>query len=153
MNRIFLSLGSNIQPAKYIPACFQKLKERFHVLKISPVYETTPVGPAGSFSFWNAVVEIETDLTGKNLSDALRSIEEALGRVRNPLNKFAPRTLDIDILPQPDYQNLAFIMIPLADISPDTLDPQTGKSFRELAQALAAEGKAFRKVQPSEFIS
>ncbi len=145
MSSVFLSLGSNIEPENNIPACLRLMKEKLQVLKISPVYETDPVGPAGPQKFWNLAVEIESDFGKKALTEKLREIEAALGRSRNPDDKFAARTIDIDILPQPDYQNQAFIMIPLAGIAPETRDPETGETFKNLAEKL--RGKALKSMR------
>lgn len=132
----FLSLGSNIDPEENIPACLDLLKKEFSIQKVSSVYETEPVGPAGNQKFWNLALSLESDLARKVLTANLRRIEETLGRKRNPVDKFAPRTIDIDLLPQPDYQHQAFIMIPLAEIAPSEKDPETGKFFKELAKVL-----------------
>ena len=144
MKRVYLSLGSNIEPEKYIPAAIQLLKDNFKVLDVSSIYETDPVGPAGNLKFWNLAIALSTDKE-ETLLPKIRSIESQLGRTRGE-NKFAPRTIDIDILPQPDYQKLAFIMIPLAEIAPKEKDPQTGKSFLELADKLREEAKSFRRI-------
>ena len=146
MNRIFLSLGSNIDPERHLPACIKIITEKFCINKISSIFETSPVGPAGGGKFWNAVVGIESAVWGENLSKELKNIEASLGRVRNPADKFAPRTIDIDILPQPGYQQQAFIMIPLAEIAPDIQDEETGKTFSELAEKFQEEKKKYRKV-------
>ncbi len=142
----FLSLGSNLSPEKFIPACIETLKQKFRVLKVSSVYETDPVGPTGKEKFWNLAVEIEPAADPAVLLKELRAVEESLGRKRDPFNKFAPRTIDIDILPQQDYQNQALIMIPLAEIAPEEKDRETGKSFRELAEKFREEKKSYRKV-------
>ena len=142
----FLSIGSNLEPAKHIPACIAALKNEFTVKKISSVYETQPVGPTGPDLFWNLAAEIETPLEIEDTVKKLRKLEAELGRKRNPGNKFLPRTIDLDLLPQKDYQKQAFIMIPLAEISPRTLDPESGKSFQELAETLKSEGSFFRIV-------
>lgn len=52
--------------------------------------------------------------------------------------------IDIDILPQQDYQHQAFIMIPLAEITPEEIDPETGKSFSDLAAPLQKEAANFK---------
>lgn len=132
--KVFLSLGSNIEPEKNIPACVRILREKFTVPRASSFYETEPVGPAGKNKFWNAVLEIETEQDLPSLMETLKSIESRLQRKRDDSNKFAPRTIDIDTLPQPDYQNQAFIMIPLAEIAANEIDPETGKSFKEIAE-------------------
>ena len=138
--QFFLSLGSNIEPEKNIPSCIESLKKNLSVKKISSIYETDPVGPAGPLKFWNAVVEIESEETRGTLIATVRRIEEGLGRRRNPSDKFAPRPIDIDILPQADYQRHAFIIIPLAEIAPDAHDEETGKIFRDLASEVSERG-------------
>lgn len=147
MTHFFLSLGSNIEPQKHIPACLEILKSKFSVKKISSIYETRPVGPAKGNNFWNAVVQIETPLSATPLLKEVRTIEASLGRIRNPKDKYAPRTIDIDILPQADYQRQAFIIIPLAEIAPGEIDPESGKTFSSLAEAIPQEDRAeYRKV-------
>lgn len=143
----FLSLGSNIDPEKNIPACLDLLKKNFRIRKISSIYETEPAGPAGNQKFWNLALSLESDLAREVLTANLRRIEETLGRKRNPADKFAPRTIDIDLLPQPDYQHQAFVIIPLAGIAPREKDPETGKTFEELAAVLREkESEKFRKI-------
>lgn len=149
MSSVFLSIGSNIEPEKNIPACLKLLKDHLTVLKVSPAYETDPVGPAGPEKFWNLAVEIESSLDRQGLTEKLRGIETALGRRRDPHNKFTPRTIDLDILPQPDYQNQAFIIVPLAEIAPEARDPQTGETFRDLAGKLKKESQPkIKKILP-----
>ncbi len=146
IRKIYLSLGSNIEPEKYIPACLKTLKQNFSLQSVSSVYETDPVGVNTGSKFWNAAVEIKSDLEPEELGKAMREIETLLGRKRNPADKFAPRTIDIDILPQPGYQNMGFIMIPLAEIAPEEKDVETGKTFRELAEKFSEEKKKYRRV-------
>jgi 2-amino-4-hydroxy-6-hydroxymethyldihydropteridine diphosphokinase len=136
MSTFFLSLGSNIRPEKNIPVCLERLKKKFHVKQISSIYETKPVGAAKGGNFWNLAAAIETDLDQETLSRELRQIENALGRKRDPRDKYAPRTIDIDLLPQPGYQKQAFIMIPLAEIAPKEIDPESGRSIADLANTL-----------------
>ena len=144
MSRFFLSIGSNIQPEKNVPACIVLLRKSFDVKKVSSVYETDPVGPAGDKKFWNLAAEIESVLPREKLIAEIRDLEEKLGRKRGE-NKFAPRSIDIDLLPQPGYQEQGFIMIPLAEIAPPAVDPETGKSFAELEASLK-RNEAVRKV-------
>ena len=144
MKAVYLSLGSNVNPEQHIPRAIELLKKNFNVLRVSSVYETDPVGPAGSSKFWNLAVAIQVK-SSDPLLPKIREIETALGRTRAG-NKFSPRTMDIDILPQTDYQKLAFVMIPLAEIAPDEKDPQTGKSFEEIAEKFREEAKSFKKI-------
>lgn len=147
MTRRFLSLGSNVEPGRHMPACIESLRKHFKVVSVSKIYETDPVGAAGNSKFWNGAVEIESDLSPSGLTGELRKIEASLGRKRNPADKFAPRTIDIDVLPQAGYQDQAFIMVPLAEIAPAVKDAETGKTFRELAEKFGEEKKKFREVR------
>lgn len=140
MGPFFLSIGSNIEPEKNIPAALKLLRRKFPSIRFSSIYETDPVGPAGSFQFWNLAAVIDANLDPKHLAEALRSIEEALGRRRDAKHKYAPRTLDIDILPQADYEKQAFIMIPLAEIARQNRDTKTGRTYGEIAEDLPKQG-------------
>ena len=149
MTRTFLSIGSNIHPEKNIPACLKILKKKFLVKKISSIYETDPVGPVGKDKFWNLAVKIETELDPKTLAQELRGIEESLGRKRDPANKFAPRTIDLDVLPTPGFREQAFVMVPLAEIAPDERDDESGKTFGAIAKAFTISTRSFRKINVS----
>lgn len=140
MKLIYLSIGSNIQPEKNVPAAIELLKKAFPVTKISSIYETDPVGPTGKDKFWNLVLAIRSGDPAEILIKKLRGIEEELGRARSE-NKYAPRTIDIDVLPQAGYQQQAFIMVPLAEIAPEEKDAESGKSFGELAKKLDLKGQ------------
>jgi 2-amino-4-hydroxy-6-hydroxymethyldihydropteridine diphosphokinase len=144
MSRFYLSIGSNIHPESNIPASIRLLRETFDVKKISSVYETDPIGPAGDKKFWNLAAEIESSLTREELVSQIRRLEEKLGRKREA-NKFAPRSIDMDLLPQSGYQEQGFIIIPLAEIAPEAKDPETGKSFAELEKILKKTG-AVKKI-------
>jgi para-aminobenzoate synthetase component I len=100
------------------------------IARVSPVYETKAVGLTDQPDFLNLVVEIETTLTPHALLDACLAIEQQLGRVRR--ERWGPRTLDIDVLihaeatfnddrlslPHPRLHERAFVLSPLADLSP-----------------------------------
>lgn len=144
MSHFFISIGSNLEPEKNVPACLDLLKKEFNLTKISPVYETDPVGPAGERKFWNLAVEIETNLERGSLAAKLREIENRLGRKRGA-DRFAARTLDLDLLPAPDYTRQGFVMVPLADIVPEGRDPESGRSFHELAEPFRTKG-GLRKI-------
>ena len=142
--KYFLSIGSNVEPAKNIPACLKLLKETFPSAKFSSVYETDPVGPAGKEKFWNLAASLEIDLAKPALLEKLRALEEKLGRRRDPQNKFAARSIDLDILPQPGWQDFGFIVVPLSEIANEK-DTETGKTFGELAQKFASR-EGLRKI-------
>jgi 2-amino-4-hydroxy-6-hydroxymethyldihydropteridine diphosphokinase len=106
------------------------------VVAVSPVYRTDPVGgPAGQDPFLNIVIEIDTDLTARQLLGVCHRLESAADRVRTV--RWGPRTLDVDIVwmdgvtvdepdlqvPHPRMRQRRFVMAPLADIAPDVAGP------------------------------
>jgi len=99
------------------------------VARVSPVYETEPVGgPPGQNPYLNAVVELDTDLSPRELLELGQRLEREAGRVRTEPN--GPRTLDVDILlvgdlrvdesdlvvPHPRMWQRRFVLLPLADL-------------------------------------
>ena len=143
MPRVYLGLGSNIEREHHICAALRALEAAFDLLLVSPVYESEAVGFAGS-NFYNLVVGIDTELPVGELSALLRGIEDANGRVRGGA-RFAPRTLDIDILtygnacgeidgvqlPRDEILKNAFVLRPLADIAPNDRHPETTRPYAE----------------------
>ena len=104
------------------------------LVKASSLYASAPHEATGP-DFVNAVAMYDTDLPPLALLDALQNLEKTAGRERPYLN--APRTLDLDIifygdialdsprltLPHPRWQKRAFVLVPLAEISPDKVSP------------------------------
>jgi 2-amino-4-hydroxy-6-hydroxymethyldihydropteridine diphosphokinase len=104
------------------------------ILAQSPVYETEPVGVKPEhrgLKYLNAVVIVGGPLAARAWMDEVARIEAALGRVRGP-DRYAPRTIDIDLLycgdawidgggltvPHPRWSQRRFVVQPLADIRP-----------------------------------
>lgn len=146
-NLAYLSLGSNIEPDRNLPAAVSQLAQFGQVRAVSSVWETLPVGFSDQPNFLNAVVLLETHLSARALrEEAITAIEEALGRVRTE-NKNAPRTIDIDIMlfnhdiiqlerrriPDPEVLERSFVAIPLAEITPDYVHPETGQTLKDIA--------------------
>jgi 2-amino-4-hydroxy-6-hydroxymethyldihydropteridine diphosphokinase len=154
MNRVFVSLGSNINSQYNMRKAVRRLAARCRLLAVSPVYETPPVGKTDQPNFMNAAVLIETELAAGELkANVLQAIEQELGRVRTG-DKNAPRTIDLDItlfgdqvldvghrhIPDPDLLEYAHIALPLADLAPGQRHPETGQTMQEIAQKLPASG-------------
>ncbi len=152
MTRVYLSLGSNIDRERNIPAAIHDLRTEFGELEISPVYESQAVGFAGD-AFYNLVVGFETDREVVELTRRLNAIEDAHGRVRGG-EKYSSRTLDVDLLlygdavmheqglnvPRDEIERYAFVLRPLAEIAGQLRHPVNGQRYSELwAQFDAAE--------------
>lgn len=119
------------------------------VCAMSRLYETVPVGgPGGQEPYYNAAVELRTELAPEALLDALQDVEAAHQRSRTVA--WGPRTLDLDLLffgelilesprltvPHPTLRQRRFVLRPLADIAPGIVDPVTGLTVAKLLAAL-----------------
>jgi 2-amino-4-hydroxy-6-hydroxymethyldihydropteridine diphosphokinase len=155
---ILIALGANLpshagQPAETLRAALVKLAESGAVPRgVSPFYATPAWPDPSDPEFVNAVARIDTELAPLQLMELLHRVEAAFGRQRNVRN--APRTLDLDILdydgrveqgppvlPHPRIAGRAFVLIPLADVTPGWRDPVSGRSVEELIAALPAEAR------------
>jgi 2-amino-4-hydroxy-6-hydroxymethyldihydropteridine diphosphokinase len=156
MARVGISLGSNLgDRIVHLRSAIERLSPvrlSEHLL-LSPVFETEPIDcPEGSGAFYNAVIEIETDLAPLELLAATQAIERALGRPEvRAVN--APRTLDLDLLyyddlsleapglllPHPRMFQRAFVLKPLAEIRPDLVPPGVLESVDDAGVNLATE--------------
>lgn len=133
--RAFLGLGSNLGDRRaHLRRAVEGLARADRVVAVSHVYETEPVGgPAGQGSYLNAVVELDTERSPRQLLELARSLEEAAGRVRE--ERWGPRTLDVDVLlvgslevdeedlvvPHPRMWQRRFVLAPLSDLAPELL--------------------------------
>jgi 2-amino-4-hydroxy-6-hydroxymethyldihydropteridine diphosphokinase len=152
----FLGLGSNLGNRL---ALLQRGRDRLSALpgvvlkRCSGLYETAAEGcPPGSPPFLNAVLEVHTVLSARQLLERCLAIEVELGRTRPALN--APRTLDIDLLfydaaviaepglqvPHPRLHQRAFVLAPLVEIAATFEHPVLRQSLTALAAALPAAG-------------
>lgn len=146
MIKVFIALGSNLEPEKNIPLALARLETHFPDLTQSPIYRCEPVGFSGHY-FWNLVATFSTSLPLLQLAEQLRALEFELGRAADA-QKNAPRTIDIDILlydnlvgqfgrislPREDILKYAFVLKPLADLAPGLLHPQLKLPIAQLYQ-------------------
>ena len=137
----YLSLGSNIQPEINLVNAIQLLQKHGRIEKVSSVWESESVGAAGP-NYLNACVLFNTALMQTALKEQLLlPIELEFGRKRIA-DKFAPRTMDIDIVLfdgrscDDKYWEQAFVIIPLAEIYPDYENPLKYESIKETATRL-----------------
>ncbi len=150
---VYLALGSNLGDRRgNLAAALQRLREKVELHTISSVYETEPVGYLDQPRFLNMVCCGKTELSPEQLLKEVKTIETIIGR--QPSFRNGPRPIDIDILlfddiqmkqealtiPHPRMHERAFVLIPLSEISPNVVDPQSGKTVQELADALPHDG-------------
>ncbi|MBD2098550.1 2-amino-4-hydroxy-6-hydroxymethyldihydropteridine diphosphokinase [Trichocoleus sp. FACHB-591] len=114
-------------------------------------YVTAPVGPPQP-DFLNGCALLTTTLTPQTLLATLLEIEQQFGRVRR--ERWGPRSLDLDLLffddliletdtltlPHPRMSERAFVLVPLAEIAPDWLEPVSRKAIADLVQAVDCSG-------------
>lgn len=144
--RTFLGIGSNLGDREaHLRRAVADLPD---VVAVSPVYETEPVGGPAQDAYLNAVVELESERSPRELLALAHELEGRAGRVRG--ERFGPRTLDVDILvvgrlaldepdlvvPHPRMWQRRFVLAPLADLAPDLLP----------AGALESSGGEVRRV-------
>ncbi|PJG59585.1 2-amino-4-hydroxy-6-hydroxymethyldihydropteridine diphosphokinase [Aeromonas cavernicola] len=145
MTAIYISLGSNIEREHHIRAGLDALYTTFGELTVSRVFESAAVGFHGR-PFYNLVVSAKTALPLMAVCHHLRTMEFAHGREMNA-KKFAPRTLDLDlllygdlvceapvVLPRGEILTNAFVLWPLAELAPSLRHPVVGRSLGELWQ-------------------
>ncbi|XP_013400859.1 folic acid synthesis protein fol1-like [Lingula anatina] len=94
---VFISLGSNICPDKNLTNAVRLLRERTTVVAVSKVFITPPQLDTNQPPYHNMAVKILTPGDPYDLKRALYDIEDKLLRVRDPLRKNGPHTIDLDI--------------------------------------------------------
>lgn len=136
-----IALGGNLGDARATQQAALAVLDQtagVEVVRVSPFYRTAPVGLAGQPDFINAVACLHTTLAAPALLQLLLETENRFGRVRQQRN--GPRTLDLDlllyddlvchapdlILPHPRLHLRAFVLMPLAAITPDLRIPGRG---------------------------
>lgn len=132
-NLSYIALGSNQGNREdHLQTAIKEIEfiSKIDVLKVSPIYETEPLGNTNQPPFLNMVIQIETTLTPLELLETTQKIENKGGRKR--IEKWGPRTIDLDILlfnkenivletleiPHPRLFERGFVLIPLKDIAP-----------------------------------
>lgn len=141
VNQAGILLGSNIDPEKNLVKALLLLEDSFGTLRLSSAWESASVGFDGP-NYLNAAVLVETSLEPQTLAEyVLRPLENQLGRRRQP-DKFAPRTIDLDIVTwnhaavADEIWQHAHAAVPTSQIEPELRLPQTGETLAEIARRL-----------------
>ena len=157
-HRIAIALGSNIgDRAGNVVAAIQRLRSHVRIDRISSAYETKPVGFTEQPDFLNLACTGYTNLSPQALREAMARIERQVGRRSSvPLG---PRAIDLDLLlydrlisdektctlPHPGLASRAFVLVPLAEIAPELVDPRSGKTIGEMARTVDRSGVVLRE--------
>ncbi len=150
---VYLALGSNLGDRRgHLSAAIQQLREIMDVSAVSSVYETEPIGYLEQPRFLNMVCSGTTQLSAQELLKYAKGIEATLGRQTTVRN--GPRPIDIDIIffddlclmednltvPHPRMAERAFVLVPLAEIAPDLIDPVSGQTIEKLLATVSQNG-------------
>jgi 2-amino-4-hydroxy-6-hydroxymethyldihydropteridine diphosphokinase len=149
MERIYIGMGSNLAaPAEQLHSAVEALGQlpQTTLAGVSAFYQSDSLLP-GQPRYTNAVAALDSDLAPIALLDALQAIENDQGRER--LERWGPRTLDLDILlfgdqlideprlkvPHYQIQERAFVLYPLAELAPQDLRLADGRNLSDLLAA------------------
>lgn len=150
---IYLALGSNLGDRQSnLEAVRSALPPEVLVRECSSIYETKPWGYLEQPDFLNQILLAETKLSGNELLVFLKDLEKNIGR--EPNFRFGPRVVDIDIIfygeqiiqepglvvPHPRFSQRAFVLVPLAEISPDLIVPGTDRKISDLLNGVDTSG-------------
>jgi 2-amino-4-hydroxy-6-hydroxymethyldihydropteridine diphosphokinase len=139
----YVGLGSNLGDRE---ALIRRAAEAIGAVRLSTIRETEPWGLEDQPSYLNAVAELETALSARQLLDRLLDVERELGRERvGP--PWGPRTIDLDLLlygdqvidepglrvPHPYLLERRFALEPLAELIPTQRIPGNGTVSEALA--------------------
>lgn len=151
MPQVYVALGSNVEPERWLPVAAGALRERFPGIRFSSCYRNPAFGFAGA-DFINAVAGFETSLTADEVIARCHEVEAVCGRRRDD-PKWAPRVMDVDLLlhgdsvvdtvayrlPRPDLLRRVYMLGPLAELAPQLHHPLTGRSILDHWQELSRE--------------
>ena len=138
--------GNKGNREELIQQALGSIKDKFHLVQCSKVYESAPWGGVAVGKFLNQVAIISTSMSAESVLDILQQIEIQLGRTR--VETWGDRTMDIDIIffgdsiiqsdrltiPHPFLGERKFVLVPLVELIPDRKHPVSGKSMIELLQ-------------------
>ena len=153
----YLGIGSNIDAEDNINRAKRVIAQCFAAVKFSAVYESAAVGFKGN-NFHNLVARVETELSLSELMAQLKQLEQSLGRQRSA-ERFSSRSIDIDILlfgqtvceqpirlPREEIRHNAYVLWPLAELSPELSEPGGTQTYGQLWQQFDKQSQQIKKI-------
>lgn len=151
---VFIGLGSNIgDSATIIEQALGALDNvtQSSLRGRSSLYRSTALGDIPQDDYINAVALIHTSLEPMALLLELQAIEQAYYRQRDQAQRWAPRTLDLDIIlfgnrsiadshltvPHPELARRRFVLEPMFEVDGDRFIPGYGSLLYLIDQAPA----------------
>ena len=149
-----IALGSNLGDSRAIlESAIQIIAETpgIKLQAISSWYQTKAVGPPQP-DYLNGCALLKVEISPQQLLEILLAIEAKFGRIRR--ERWGPRTLDLDLLlfddlildsptlelPHPRLGERAFVLVPLAEIAPNWIDPRSGMAIAQLVKNVDCTG-------------
>jgi 2-amino-4-hydroxy-6-hydroxymethyldihydropteridine diphosphokinase len=143
----YLCLGSNIEPVTNLRKAIDLLRQHTRLLALSTCWESAAVGSPGP-NFLNIGALVATPLDAAALKEqVLARIETELGRTRSA-DKYAPRTIDIDItvfdgqVLDADIWRRVYLALIFAEMLPGLRHPDSGETLAEIARRLLEKNPA-----------
>lgn len=151
-----IALGSNLGDSiGILTAALQVLADTpgIEVEKVSSWYQTKPVGSIPQPDYINGCALLQVvQISPLQLLKTLLATEAKLGRVRR--ERWGARSVDLDLLlyddlildtsqlhlPHPRMNERAFVLVPLAEIAPQWIEPVSGKAIAQLVQKVDCSG-------------
>ncbi len=159
MARVYISVGSNIEPVYHIRGGLAELQQYYGTLILSSVYESEAIGFNGD-NFYNLVVGLDTTDDVYAVNQTLHRIERQQGRQLQGKKAYNARMLDLDLLlygdliikndeleiPRPEITQYAFVLLPLSEIAPDARHPLTQEYYTDIWQRFDQKSQSLWRV-------
>ncbi len=156
MNEVIFLLGSNIHAQQNIKKCLALLNGQMIISAHSKIWKTKSFGSDGP-DFLNVAIATLTPLDVKTIkTSVIQKIENQLGRIRFS-DKYAPRTIDVDIIIfnneiiDADIWTKVFIAVPISELKPNFVNPENKKSLNKIAEKLKNSEQAELFNPPEDF--
>jgi 2-amino-4-hydroxy-6-hydroxymethyldihydropteridine diphosphokinase len=150
MVKAYVGVGSNIRPKAHIEKALTELTGSVTVTALSTFYWTEPLSAKPQNLYLNGVWQIQVDRSPVSFKDeVLAAIERRLHRIRTT-DTYVSRTIDLDlllygnlvvqegtlVLPDPDIYTRPFIALPLLELDPGLVLPDTKIQLSQIAKTM-----------------